>query len=140
MLRTLLLAGASVALLAMALDGNVATAQWAGDVPGTRPAAEVDAAAIGDQYFHVECSTATGRDGHPRLKGYVYNDYEEPAVKVHLRIHELDSTGREIAARLEPVDDTVPAKGRAYFDVPAPAGASYRVDVVSFEFVELSKG
>jgi hypothetical protein len=27
--------------------------------------------------------------------------------------------------------------GRAYFDVPVPTGASYRVEVVSFEFVEL---
>ena len=64
MLRILLLAGASVALLAMALDGNVATAQWAGDVPGTRPAAEVDPAPIGDQYFHVECSTANRHYAH----------------------------------------------------------------------------
>ena len=140
MLRVFLLAVASVALILVALGGTVARAQWAGDIPGTRPSTDADAAAIGDQYFRVEWSTTTGRDGRPRLTGYVYNDYEEPAMNVELRIHELDSTGREVTALLEPVDETVPAKGRAYFDLPVPDSASYRVDVVSFEFVELSNG
>jgi hypothetical protein len=140
MLRVVLLAGASVALILVALGGTVARAQWAGDVPGARPSTEADAAAIGDQYFHLEWSATTGRDGRPRLQGYVYNDYEEPAMHVELRIHELDSTGQEVTALLEPVDETVPAKGRAYFDLPVPDSASYRVDVVSFEFVELSNG
>lgn len=130
----------SVVLMAVALGGTVASAQWAGDIPGTRPSNEPDAATIGDQFFHVEWSAAAGRDGQPRLTGYVYNDYEEPAVNVQLRIYQLDSTGREIAELRQPVDETVPAKGRAYFDVRVPDSASYRVSVVSFEFVELSKG
>jgi hypothetical protein len=140
MLRIFLLACASVALMTIALGGTTARAQWAGDVPGTRPSNEVDPATLGDQFFHVEWSAAASPDGHPRLTGYVYNDYEEPAVNVQLRIHELDSAGREITTLLEPVDETVPAKGRAYFDVPVPDSASYRVDVVSFEFIELSSG
>ena len=140
MLRIFGFLWASVVLMAVALGGTVASAQWAGDIPGTRPSSEVDAATIGDQFFHVEWSSAVGRHGQPRLTGYVYNDYEEPAVNVQLRIYQLDSTGREVAASVQPVDETVPAKGRAYFDVPVPAGTSYRVQVVSFEFVELSKG
>lgn len=140
MLRALLLACASVALMTIALGGTTARAQWAGDIPGTRPSTEADPATISDQFFHVEWSAAPSRNGHPRLTGYVYNNYEEPAVNVELRIHELDSTGREITAVLEPVDGTVPAKGRAYFDVPVPDSASYRADVESFEFVELSSG
>jgi len=126
--------------MTIALGGTTARAQWAGDIPGTRPSTKADPATISDQFFHVEWSAAPSRNGHPRLTGYVYNNYEEPAVNVELRIHELDSTGREITAVLEPVDGTVPAKGRAYFDVPVPDSASYRVDVESFEFVELSSG
>lgn len=140
MLRAFLLIGATAALLVIALGGTTAKAQWAGDVPGERPSSEVDPGAIGDQFFHVEWSSVTGRDGHLRLTGYVYNDYEEPAMHVQLRISELDSAGRETRALLQPVDETVPAKGRAYFDVPVPDRASYRVGVVSFEFVELSNG
>ena len=140
MLRALLLACASVALMTIALGGTTARAQWAGDIPGTRPSTEADSATISDQFFHVEWSAAASRNGQPRLTGYVYNNYEEPAMNVELRIHELDSTGREITAVLEPVDGTVPAKGRAYFDVPVPDSASYRVDVESFEFIELSNG
>jgi hypothetical protein len=140
MLRALLLACASVALMTIALGGTTARAQWGGDIPGTRPSTEADPATISGQFFHVEWSAAPSRNGHPRLTGYVYNNYEEPAMNVELRIHELDSTGREITAVLEPVDGTVPAKGRAYFDVPVPDSASYRVDVESFQFVEGSSG
>lgn len=140
MRRIFVLACAGVVLVAVALGGTVARAQWAGDTPGTKPETGPDAAVIGDQFFRVEWSAATGRDGHPRLTGYIYNDYEEPAVNVQLRISPLDSAGQEIGALLEPVDQTVPAKGRAYFDVPVPVGTSYRVGVESFEFVELSKG
>lgn len=128
------------AMVAVALGGTSARAQWGGDIPGERPSSEMDAATLAGQFFHVEWSAAAGRDGRPRLTGYIYNDYEEPAVNVRLRIDQLDSAGREIGADIAPVDETVPAKGRAYFDVPVPDSASYRVDVVSFEFVELSKG
>lgn len=127
MLRAFLLIGATAALLVIALGGTSARAQWAGDT-------------IGDQFFHVEWSSVAGRDGHPRLTGYVYNDYEEPAMHVQLRISELDSTGRQRRVLVEPMDGTVPAKGRAYFDVPVPDHAPYRVDVVSFEFLELPNG
>jgi hypothetical protein len=140
MLRVFLWIGATAALLIITLAGTSARAQWAGDIPGTRPSAEMDTGAIGDQFFHVEWSTVAGRDGHPHLTGYVYNDYEEPAIHVQLRISELDSAGQETGLLVQPVDETVPAKGRAYFDVPVPDRASYRVGVESFEFLELSNG
>lgn len=140
MLRAFLLIGATAALLVMALGGTSARAQWAGDVPGERPSAEADPGPIGDQFFHVEWSSVTERDGHQRLTGYVYNDYEEPAMHVQLRISELDSAGQETRVLVRPVDETVPAKGRAYFDVPVPDRPSYRVGVESFEFLELPNG
>ena len=88
MLRIFGLVWSSAVLVAVALGGTVASAQGAGDIPGTRLSSEAAAATIGDQFFHVEWSPAAGRHGQPRLTGYVYNDYEEPAVKVQLRIYQ----------------------------------------------------
>jgi len=140
MLRIFLWIGATAALLVIALSGTSARAEWAGDIPGARPSSEVDPGAISDQFFRVEWSAVGGRDGHPRLTGYVYNDYEEPAIHVQLRISELDSAGQETRPLVQPIDETVPAKGRAYFDVPVSDRASYRVSVESFEFLELPNG
>jgi hypothetical protein len=36
-----------------------------------------------------------------------------------------------------PLGDTIPGRGRAYFDVGVPDSHGYRVDVTSFDFVEL---
>ena len=124
MLRVFLLAGASAALMLMALGGTTARAQWAGDDPGTRLSTEAGAATIGEQFFRVEWSRAVGRDGRPTLAGYVYNDYEEPAMNVQLRIHELDSSGREVTALLEPVDARFRRKP-SLLHVPVPDSASY---------------
>ena len=137
MLRHLAWTCAGVALVVMVIGGTAARAQWAGDIPGKRPADDTDPALIGDLYFRVEATPATGRDGRPRLIGYVYNDYEEPATNVKLRIEPVDLLGRDEGEVVKPLDEAVPAKGRAYFDVPVPNGDSYRVSVVSFEFVEL---
>jgi hypothetical protein len=137
MLRHLGWTCAGVALVVMAFGGTAARAQWAGDIPGKRPSNDTDAAVIGDLFFRVEFAPSTGHNGRPRLTGYVYNDYEEPATNVKIRIESTDLLGRDEGGVVKPLDETIPAKGRAYFDVPVPAGASYQVDVVSFEFVEL---
>ena len=138
MLRNLTLACAGAVLVVLALGGTAAHAQWAGNMAAQRQSDDPDPAIIGEQFFHVEFSTVMGRDGRPRLTGYVYNDYEEPATSVKLRIEPVDVAGHATGSVVEPVDEAVPAKGRAYFNVPVPDSASYRVDVVSFEFVELS--
>ena len=138
MLRHLAWTCAGVSLVVMIFGGTAARAQWAGDIPGKRPADDTtDPGLVGDLYFRVEATPATGRDGQPRLIGYVYNDYEEPATNVKLRIEPVDLLGRDEGDVVKPLDEAVPAKGRAYFDVPVPNGDSYRVSVVSFEFVEL---
>ena len=137
MLRHLGWTCAGVALVVMAFSGTAARAQWAGDIPGKRPSNDTDAAVIGDLFFRVEFAPSTGHNGRPRLTGYVYNDYEEPATNVKIRIESTDLLGQDEGGVVKPLDETIPAKGRAYFDVPVPAGASYQVDVVSFEFVEL---
>jgi hypothetical protein len=137
MLRHLAWTCAGVALVVLAFGSTAARAQWAGDIPGKRPSTEAAPAQIGNLYFRVESTPTIGRDGRPRLTGYVYNDYEEPAANVEIRIEPVDLLGHDEGDVVKPLDQTVPAKGRAYFDVPVPEGASYRVAVVSFEFVEL---
>lgn len=135
MLRHFAWTCAGVAVVVLAFGGTAARAQWAGDIPGKRPTNE--AAQIGSLYFRVESTPTIGRDGRPRLTGYVYNDYEEPAANVEIRIEPMDRLGQGEGDVVKPLDQTVPAKGRAYFDVPVPKGDSYQVSVVSFEFVEL---
>jgi hypothetical protein len=67
----------------------------------------------------------------------IYNDYGQPAVNVRLRISGVDAAGRELKGTTTfPVGDTVPANGRAYFDVQVPESQSYRVSVAAFDFVE----
>jgi hypothetical protein len=68
--------------------------------------------------------------------GYVYNEYGQDAVNVELRISEVDVSGRTVGSVIKPVGDTVPASGRAFFDVRVPGTtSSYRLAVESFDFM-----
>lgn len=90
--------------------------------------AHADESALADHFFHV---------GRTRITGYVYNDSGDAAVNVALRIHEIDASERDVTIELAPVRETIPANGRAYFDVRVPSSRSYRVDVSAFDFLEL---
>jgi len=92
--------------------------------------------ALADRLFRVEWSAGAAGQGQSRIVGYVYNDYGEDAVNVQLRISELDPSGRAVASIDQPVGDTVPARGRLFFDARVPGvGPSYRVAVASFDFM-----
>ena len=69
-----------------------------------------------------------------RITGYVYNDYGEAAQDIELKITGLDTAGQPVATVFKNVGDTVPARGREYFDVQVPASQSYKVDVEAFDF------
>ena len=74
-----------------------------------------------------------------RITGYVYNADGGAADQVRVRITELDASGVSLASYVEPVLDTIPALGRAYFDITVPdEGMSYRVAVDSWNTVEAS--
>ena len=60
-------------------------------------------------------------------------------MNVQLRISGLDATGRDVDDMIWPVGDTVPGESRAYFDVRVPDSRSYRVSVVSFDFLEFPR-
>jgi len=141
MFRIYVLAIASFVVVGVALGGAVvkaATAQgWDYDptlVTTTVP--QEGGGSLADQFFHVEWTATASRPGQSRITGYVYNDYGQPAVNVRLQISGLDATGRDVDNMTWPVGDTVPGNGRAYFDVRVPDSRSYRVSVVSFDFLE----
>ena len=108
----------------VALEAQVASAEWNRET-------------LADHFFHVEWTVAPDQAGHPRLSGYVYNDYGDSAVNVKLRISEVDASGQDVESVVEPIGDTIPGLSRAYFSVPVPDSPSYRVAVSAFDFVEL---
>lgn len=96
-----------------------------------------DESALADHVFHVQWTAGPGAAGRARITGYVYNDSGDSAVNVALRIHEIDASGDDVASVVAPVGRLIPANGRAYFDAVVPSSRFYRVDVASFDFVEL---
>jgi hypothetical protein len=89
---------------------------------------------MGDRYFHVDWSVSPGRPGMSRITGYLYNDYGEAARSVELKITELDTAGQAVGSVVQNVNDTVPARGREYFDIQVPASPAYKIDVEAFDF------
>ena len=94
-------------------------------------------ATVDGQSFRVNWTVNPDGQGKARISGYVYNDNGDPAEQVQLRITEIDASGNPGASVVTPIDETVPAFDRAYFDVQAPGqAASYRVAVESFSALE----
>jgi len=132
-----MLASFAVAALGVAgLDAHAARADWSETGLDSDEAAPVvktvdpdDESALADQFFHVEWTAGPGAAGRARITGYVYNDYGDSAVNV--------ANGNDVARVVAPIGEAVPAHGRTYFDVAVPTSRFYRVDVASFDFVEL---
>jgi hypothetical protein len=92
------------------------------------------------RYFRVDSAVAAGRHG-PQVEGYVYNVYDAHALRVRLRVEELDATGRVLETRTVLVPLDVPARGRAFFTAPVATGtASARVSVLSFDWAPRGGG
>ena len=92
-----------------------------------------------NQLFRVDFTAEPDGHGTTRITGYVYNADGGAANQVRVRITELDASGVSLASYVEPVLDTIPALGRAYFDITVPdEGMSYRVAVDSWNTVEAS--
>jgi hypothetical protein len=100
----------------------------------------VAAPTLSDEFFRVEWTVRLGRHGDSRIIGYTYNQYQEPAEHVQLRLSEIDASGDAVSNVTRPVFGTVPALDRSSFDVQALAhfgvGPRYQVAVPSFDFLE----
>jgi hypothetical protein len=117
------------------LGATVATAVSSVILPAAR--AEAANPTLSEQLFRVEWVGGAAPPNQFRIVGYVYNEYGEDAVNVQLRISEVDASGRTVGSVIKPVGDTVPASGRAFFDVRVPGTTPYyRVAVESFGFMQ----
>jgi hypothetical protein len=89
---------------------------------------------LAHEYFHLDGNVSPGRPGMSRITGYVYNDYGQAAEDVELKITSLDSAGQPVNTMFRHMSDTVPSRGRGYFDLQVPVSRSYEVNVESFDF------
>jgi len=89
---------------------------------------------LAERVFHVEWSAQPGSSGRSTITGYVYNDYGRAAENVELQISNLDASGNVVGKEIQRIGDTVPSRGRGYFQVQAPTSYGYRVDVIGYDF------
>lgn len=87
-----------------------------------------------ERYFRLDWQTAAGPRGTV-LSGYVYNKYSLFADRMQLRIDQLDAAGNVVGSTTTWVLGGVPAENRTWFETRVPAAASYRVEVVSFDWL-----
>ena len=87
-----------------------------------------------DRYFRIEhevAQTAT----RPVVSGYVYNlNPGTPAERMQLSIEGLDASGNVVGTTSTWVLGNVPPGNRAYFSARAVPAASYRVQVLAFDW------
>ena len=121
-----------IVAVALPLAAALATA-W----PAVPVVAAEDGPRLANRLFRVEWTAGASGEGQTRIVGYVYNESEHDAANVQLRISELDASGRTVGSVIKPMGESVPAAGRAFFDLQVPnTGPSYRVEVESFGFMD----
>jgi hypothetical protein len=128
---------ATIAVVGVALGSSTMALASKVDDPttfGQDSAVMNQGASLSERLFHVEWTAGAGRAGMSRITGYVYNDYGQAAEDVELKITGLDTAGQPVNTMFQHMGDTVPSRGRGYFDVQVPVSESYKVDVESFEF------
>jgi hypothetical protein len=130
-----LLALIVVAIIGMLLTGALrVAAQAVNPSDSPQPAATTPEPTLSERVFHVEWSAQPGRAGKSTISGYVYNDYGRAAENVELQVSNLDAAGNVVGKEIQRMGDTVPSRGRGYFQLQAPASYGYRVDVIGYDF------
>src|SRR4029453_11422254 len=87
-----------------------------------------------ERYFRLEWQVTHGRKG-AAIDGYVYNDGMQTADRMTLQIERLDASGKVVGNSTVWVLGGVPKGGRAYFGASVPEARSYRVQVLSFDWI-----
>jgi hypothetical protein len=87
-----------------------------------------------DHYFRIEWQATQGRRG-PVLEGFVYNDSGLMADRMRLSIEMLDAAGQVVGATTTWVLGGVPPNNRTWFQTAVPPAASYKVEILSFDWV-----
>lgn len=88
-----------------------------------------------DRYFRIEFEVSASSP-RPVISGYIYNTNRGlDADRMQLSIERLDAAGQVIGSTSTWVLGGVPAGNRAYFSAPVAPAASYRIQVVSFDWI-----
>ncbi len=86
-----------------------------------------------ERFFRLEWEVKQARKG-PVIEGYVYNLGAQNADHLRLQIDRLDSSGSVVGTSSVWVLGEVPKNNRAYFGASVVEAASYRVQVLSFDW------
>jgi len=87
-----------------------------------------------DRYVRIEYQVEP-RAAQPVVNGYVYNMHPNvPADRMQLAIEAVDASGNVIGTSSTWILGGVPAGNRGYFSAPVVPAASYRVQVLFFDW------
>ena len=100
---------------------------------GAPAAAQIYAPQTLERYVRLEWTVTRDRKG-PAIEGYVYNMSRRLVERMRLQIERLDAAGTVVGSSAVWVLGTVPIESRAYFHASVPAAASYRVQVLTFDW------
>jgi hypothetical protein len=93
-----------------------------------------------DQRFRIEFDVTPGQS-RSVLSGYVYGQYSGlSATHMQLAIERLDAAGQVIGTSTTWVLGDVPPNNRAYFTTRVEPAASYRVRILSFDWIGRTGG
>ena len=87
-----------------------------------------------DHYVRLEWKAGSTSRG-PVVEGFVHNRSGLVADRMRLSIQQLDAAGNVVGTTETWVMGTVPPNNRSWFQAPVPAAASYRVEILSFDWV-----
>jgi len=87
-----------------------------------------------DRYLRIEYQVEPSA-AQPVASGYVYNMHPGlPADRMQLAIDALDASGKIVGTSSTWILGGVPAGNRGYFSAPVVPAASYRVQVLFFDW------
>jgi hypothetical protein len=86
-----------------------------------------------ERNFRVEFEVVQKRKG-PEVEGYVYNRGHQAAQRVLLQIQRVDASGAVVGSSNIWLPGEVPMESRAYFSAAVTDAASYRVQVLSYDW------
>jgi hypothetical protein len=91
------------------------------------------------RYFRLDWQVVPSSGG-PTLEGYVYNQTDMLAIQMQINIEELDAAGSVVGRRETWVIGDVPPGNRSFFSARVNQAASYRVAVLSFNWLDKNVG
>jgi hypothetical protein len=92
-----------------------------------------------ERCFRLEWDVRPGPAG-TTLEGYVYNKTDMEAERMRVGIEYLDASGQVVGQTATWVLGNLPAGNRSFFRARVPEAASYRVTVLSFNWLSKISG